>query len=270
MFENEGYFFDLFDECDYLNDFLLNKVDWFVFLFNNNSILFNNLDLVLNVGDVVHDVYFLNSYSLLDLGYYLFNKLRNWQDVYSFVGNCDGKIFLQDDGNWNFDRVNDHIVCLNHFHVIDVHVLDSVSVTINRYLRFLSNYSFFCDLYRHFNSADFSVFSQNLFNHSFLRFHCNINDSFNGYFHNLLNKAGLLYYALDWWHLLGNFNEFLNNFLNYLWHFHYLFNNPWHNNDFLNYFLDFDALWHLDYFFNNLLNDLHFCSHSIIVDWERH
>ncbi len=186
------------------------------------------------------------------------------------MGNCDRQIFLQNDRHRNFNRMNDYVVCSDYLHIVNVHILDSISKTFNRNLRFLSDNSLFSNFYWNFDCADFCVFSQNLFNHFLFRFHIDINNSFNRHFHNFLYKARLLYNALNRWHLFWYLNEFLHNFLYYLGYLNYLFDYSWNNYYFLNNFLNFNTFWYLNYFFNNFLYNLDLSFYSVIVYWKRH
>ena len=78
LLKDSRHFFDLINYCLYFYYLLFNKLHFFIFCLHNNFFSINYLHFILNVGDIMNNIYLFDSDFLLYLRYNFLNNLRHW------------------------------------------------------------------------------------------------------------------------------------------------------------------------------------------------
>ena len=265
FFENHRYFFYLLNDVLHLNNLLFNNLNFFILSLHNYSLSIHKLQIILNVRNFMNHVYLLYPYNFLNLWHYNFNLLRNCYHVDCFVHYSNRNLFLQDDRDWDLNRLHNNIISLNHFYVVYIHVLNSVSKHLDWLLFCLHNNTLVYNLVRNLISVCYSIFHKNLLLYYFLFLYCQVDYPLNWHFYRHFSNARSLNDPFDWRHLLRNFNYPFHDFLDYLRHLYYPLDDTRNNHYFLNNFLHLNTSRHFHDLLNNLFNSLNLSFDAVIV-----
>lgn len=251
------------------NYFFLYNFDRICFSIDNYFIPNNFFNFSLNVGNVMMNVYLLNSNDLLYLRNHLFDNLRHRNNMGDFICNVDWQFFLESNRHRHLHWMHYHSIIIHNFHVFNVEVFDSVFKDFNRYFLLLNYNSLVSNFLRLHNCLCLQILDKHFLSHDSLLLDCQVHNPLNLDFDWNLNHAWLFDYPFDGRQLLWNFDYLLYNLLDNLRHFNYFLYNPGNNYNFLHNLFYYFCPWYFYNLFDNLFYSLYLWFNPVVIERNR-